>query len=227
LFDVKGLKLRRNTWIRSSGLPSHLIGWELSDCIEVSEDVMAVVNGWLSSVKSGKIINAIGERSCGKGLAFYGSPGRGKTTLGAAIIQEAMRTFSQDVFSLNDVRPCYFITYASLVDLKGLTMEEYVDESTENLFAGIMGEHKDEYRNIKLLVLDDVGREHPSSSGWNKNLLHHVLRSRFNKGLPTIVTSNILQKNWAEWYGEATGSFTHEAFANIELNSEKGDLRRK
>lgn len=226
MFDIKELKLRRNTWIRSSGLPLHLIGWELSDCIEVSADVKSVINGWLASVKSGKIINAIGERSCGRGVAFYGSPGRGKTTVAAAIIQEAMRTFSQDVFSLNDVRPCYFITYASLVDLKGLTMEEYVDESTDNLFAGIMGEHKDEYRNIKILVIDDVGREHPSGSGWNKNLLHHVLRSRFNKGLPTIVTSNILQKNWEDWYGEATGSFTHEAFANIELNSEKGDLRR-
>lgn len=226
MFNVNDLKLRRNTWIRSAGLPSHLIGWELSDCLEVSENTLSIVKGWLHKVQSGKIIDAIGERTCGKGLAFYGSPGNGKTTLAASIIQEAMRTFSQDVFSLNDVRPCYFITYASLVDLKGLTMEEYVDESTQNLFAGIMGEHKDEYRNIKILVLDDVGREHPSGSGWNKNLLHHVLRSRFNRGLPTIVTSNILQEKWPEWYGEATGSFTHEAFANIELKSEKGDLRR-
>lgn len=226
MFDIKELKLRRNTWIRSSGLPSHLIGWELSDCVEVPDDVLKIIGGWLHTVKSGKIINAIGERTCGKGLAFYGLPGIGKTTLAAATIQEAMRTFSQDVFSLNDVRPCYFTTYASLVDLKGMTMEEYVDESTDTLFAGIMGEHKDEYRNVKILVLDDVGREHPTNSGWNKSLLHHVLRSRFNRGLPTIVTSNILQEKWGDWYGEATGSFTHEAFANIELNSEKGDLRK-
>lgn len=226
MFNIQELKIRRNTWIRSAGIPQHLIGWEFEDCTSVPADVMEDVTNWLLKVQKGKIINAIGERSCGKGLAFYGLPGRGKTTLAAAIIQDALRTFSLDIFSLNDVRPCYFITYASLVDLKGEMMEEIVDESKQHLYLGIMGEHSDEFRNVKILVLDDVGREHQNNSGWNKNLLHHVLRSRFNRGLPTIVTSNVFLKNWEEWYGEATGSFAHEAFWNIELESDKGDLRQ-
>lgn len=226
MFVVDNLKLRRNTWIRSANIPPHLIGWELEDCVDISDDIINTVAGWLHEVSTGKIISNISSKNCGKGLAFYGHPGRGKTTLAAAALQEAMRVFPQDVFSINDVRPCYFITYASLLDLKGQTMEDDADERTISLFAGIMGEHPNEHKNVKILLLDDVGREHASSSGWNKSLLHHVLRSRFYKGLPTIVTSNILQGKWAEWYGEATGSFTHEAFTNIELESEKGDLRQ-
>jgi DNA replication protein DnaC len=226
MFELNKLKLRRNTWIRSAGIPKHLIGWDLEDCVAVELDVMEDVNQWLTNIKDGKIINAIGSRDCGQGMAFFGQPGQGKTTLSAAIIQEAMRTFPLDVFPLNDIRPCYFITYASLLDLKGEMMDETTEEAREMLFEGIMGQSKDDHRNVKLLVLDDVGREHNSGSGWNKNMLHHVLRSRFNAGLPTIVTSNIPLENWPQWYGEATGSFAHEAFINIDLESAKGDLRK-
>jgi hypothetical protein len=31
---------------------------------------------------------------------------------------------------------------------------------------------------------------------------------------------------WQDFYGEATASFAHEAFLNIDLKSTKGDLRR-
>lgn len=226
MFNVTELKLRRNTWIRSAGLPKHLIGWELSDCTAISPEDLEDIQLWIDKVRDGKVINAIGERSCGQGIALYGSPGHGKTTLVAAVIQQMLRTFSLDIFPMNDVRPCYFITYAGLLDLKGEMMSETVEESRELLFEGIMGECKDESRNVKVLVLDDVGREHGGGSGWNKNMLHHVLRTRFNNGLPTIVTSNIPLKNWPEWYGDATGSFAYEAFNNIDLKSDRGDLRR-
>lgn len=226
MFKLEDLKIRRNTWIRSAGIPKHLLGWELSDCVAIQPDDMRDVRSWLSNVSNGKVINAIGERSCGQGLGFFGAPGQGKTTFAVAILQEALRTFPLLVFPLNDVRPCYFITYASLLDLKGEMMEDSVEESRVMLYDGIMGQCKDEHRNVKILVLDDVGREHTSGSGWNKNMLHHVLRSRFNAGLPTIVTSNIPLDHWPQWYGEATGSFAYEAFINIDLESAKGDLRR-
>ena len=226
MFKPDDLKLRRKTWIKAAGLPKHLQGWEFSDCTAVPSDVIEDIQGWLDKVKANKIINAIGERSCGKGMAFYGSPGHGKTTLASAIIQEAIRTFSLDVFPLNDVRPCYFITYAGLLDLKGEMMDDSVEESREILYEGIMGASSDEHRNVKILVIDDVGREHNNASAWNKSMLHHVLRTRFNNGLPTIVTSNILLDNWPDWYGEATGSFAHEAFYNIDLESTEGDLRQ-
>lgn len=226
MFNVDDLKVRRNTWVRSAGIPKHLIGWELEDCVAVPAEVQEAVRLWLGQVQTGSVINAIGNRNCGRGVALFGSPGQGKTTLAVAIIQEALRTFSLDIFPLNDVRPCYFITYASLLDLKIEMMGDYIDESREFLYEGIMGQCKDESRNVKILVLDDVGREHGGKTDWNKNMLHHVIRTRFNAGLPTIVTSNIPLKQWPDLYGEATGSFAYEAFNCIDLQSTKGDLRR-
>jgi hypothetical protein len=53
-----------------------------------------------------------------------------------------------------------------------------------------------------------------------------VLRTRFNNGLPTIVTTNIELKNWAGLYGDATESFANEAFSYLPITAAKGDLRR-
>ena len=57
-------------------------------------------------------------------------------------------------------------------------------------------------------------------------MLHHILRTRFNNGLPTIVTTNLPVKSWEAAYGGATESFINEAFATIELESIRGDLRK-
>lgn len=226
MFDLGDLKLRRNTWVRAAGIPKHLIGWELSDCVEINSAVMAVVQDWISEVADGKVIDAVGQYgTCGKGLAFYGEPGMGKTTFAVAVIQEMMRSMPLDIFTLNDNRPCYFISYAALLDLKGETMEGTTEER-ETLYQGLFGESDQDSRNVKILIIDDVGKEHVSNSGWNRSMLHHILRTRFSNGLPTIVTSNIPLAKWGDMYGDATASFAHEAFRNIPLKSERGDLRK-
>jgi DNA replication protein DnaC len=80
--------------------------------------------------------------------------------------------------------------------------------------------------NISLLVLDDLGKEHRTASGWAENTIDAVLRSRYNAGLPTIVTTNVPLKNWGDVYGEAMGSFAHEAFIPINIVSTEGDRRK-
>jgi len=52
------------------------------------------------------------------------------------------------------------------------------------------------------------------------------LRSRFNAGLPTIVTTNVPMKNWGTVYGDPMGSFAYEAFVPIEVKSDRGDRRK-
>lgn len=103
-------------------------------------------------------------------------------------------------------------------------MDEPTEESIR-LLDGILGNCETDAYNIRVLVIDDVGNEHKTKSEWQKNMLHHVLRSRFNSGLPTIVTTNIPIANWIGNYGDATYSFAAEAFTLIEIDSAKGDLR--
>jgi DNA replication protein DnaC len=181
-------------------------------------------------VAIGDIIRASGKPSSGKGVLITGDPGHGKTTVAAAAIQEMIRSFSMENFGSQSgsvlVRPTYFITFAELLELKGRTMENDQNPEDNQLFTGLLGEAKDDAYNIRVLVIDDLGKEHMSASGWQKNMFHHVLRTRHSKGLPTIVTTNYGLSTWESIYGSSTASFAREAFAEIPWVSQKGDLRR-
>lgn len=227
MFKADELPLRRRTWLKLAAIPKNRIGWELSDCKEISDDDMGVIKDWIEGAKSGSVIRAEGSLNCGVGLFLFGSPGHGKTTLSLAILQEILRTFSMESFAVAEgstmARPAYFIQYSALLDLKGETMGEPSPDQLR-LWEGILGECKEDTYNVRVLVIDDVGKEHMSGSQWHSAMLHHVLRTRFNNGLPTIVTSNL--KDLKTTYGDATDSFIHEACLVLPLKSRSGDLRK-
>lgn len=230
MFKSSDLPVRRKTWITIANVPKARVGWELSDCVEVTQKDLDTVNLWLNKVREGRVIRAEGDSLCGLGLLLVGKPGHGKTTLSLAIIQEILRTFDLSTFDVADgktlVKPCYFMTYNDIINLKGKEIAHENTDEDDRLFLGLHGECDDDAYNIRVLVVDDVGKEHVTASGWNKTLLHHLLRTRFNNGLPTIITTNLPIDSWEAAYGEATGSFIHEAFTTILLNSIKGDLRK-
>lgn len=229
MFDIDKLKIRRKAWLQAANIPKNRRGWELSDCTAVEPETMRAVKAWIDLVKDGKIIRSTSKK-CGYGLLFQGSPGHGKTTLGLAIVQELVKDAPLESFSVDEgstlIKPCYFITFNDLLDLKGQTMEEPTEENIR-LLDGLLGNCETDAYNIRVLVIDDVGNEHQTKSSWQKNMLHHVLRSRFNAGLPTIVTTNIPLENWVGIYGDATTSFANEAFAYMQIDSTKGDLRTR
>jgi DNA replication protein DnaC len=228
MFKPDELPLRRRTWLKIASIPKNRTGWELTDCTDVSDEDLRVIRKWLASVKDGKVIRASDRpTTCGVGLYLYGAPGHGKTTLALAILQEAIRTFDYDSLDVAPgntmIRPCYFTQYSDLLELKGALMNEPSADQVR-IWDGIMGESKDDTYNIRILVIDDIGKEHKSGSGWQSDMLHQVIRTRFNNGLPTVITSNIDDIEAA--YGSATDSFMNEAFVKIKLKSPKGDLRR-
>lgn len=229
MINLNDLPVRRSSWIRIANVPKARIGWEFSDCVDVAETELKLIRHWVKLVADKKVIRAEGSPLCGKGLLLVGKPGQGKSALALTVIQEIIRTLPLDAFDVAEgkslVKPCYFTTFSDIVSLKGALINEHTDEN-ERLFLGMHGNCKDDAYNIRVLVIDDVGKEHTSASGWQSTLLHDVLRARFNNGLPTIVTTNLPVKAWEAEYGEATGSFIHEAFATIELQSSKGDLRK-
>lgn len=230
MIDINELPARRKSWIKIADVPRARLGWEFSDCKDVTETDLRMVKRWIEKVKCGEVIRADGANTCGRGLLLVGKPGQGKTALALTIIQEMMRTFSFEAFAVKEdmsiVKPCYFTTFNSIVELKGREISNVQTDAEERLFLGMHGECNDDAYNIRVLVIDDVGKEHTSASGWQSTMLHHILRTRFNHGLPTIITTNLPIKAWEAEYGEATGSFIHEAFATIELESIRGDLRK-
>jgi DNA replication protein DnaC len=230
MINVDELPKRRSSWIRIANIPRARLGWEFSDCTEVTKNDVELIKRWVAKVKDGDVIRADGNPLCGKGLLIVGEPGHGKTTLALTIVQEMLKTFAVEDFSVEEnrvlVKPCYFATFNDIINLKGSQIGNDITDEQERLLLGMHGECADDAYNIRVLVIDDIGKEHTSASGWQRSLLHHILRTRFNNGLPTIVTTNLPVKSWETAYGDATGSFIHEAFATIELESIRGDLRK-
>lgn len=230
MFTIESVKIRRRSWLRMANIPTARLGWELVDCSDIKEQDLELVRKWISKVKSKDVIRSVGSKSCGKGLMLYGTPGMGKTTLALAIIQEIMLNFGMDELDVKGgltlTRPCYFTTFNQIIELKGLQIDDSMSDDEDVIFKGMLGHCSNDAYNIRVLVIDDIGQEHSSLSGWQKSLLHDVLRTRFNNGLPTIITTNIKREQWAALYGDATESFINEAFAYLPITTSKGDLRK-
>jgi DNA replication protein DnaC len=56
---------------------------------------------------------------------------------------------------------------------------------------------------VKVLVIDDVGKEHQTASGFAKSAFDLLVRTRHNKALTTIYTSNVSLRGWAHYYSDS------------------------
>ena len=216
-----GVRMR----IRHAGLPAKSIGMEFSDIDDSPEKTQ--VMQWVGLVKAGKVIRALGEPTCGLGLLLAGKPGHGKTTMASIALQSLIRTITPDLFGSDGSMPANlagFRDYPKLLRLQKMQFED-PNENTQREIDSIFGDLAP-YENYQTFVLDDLGKEYRTATGWAENQFDALLRSRFNAGLPTIVTTNTALKDWGTVYGEAMGSFAHEAFIPLVVRSQKGDHRK-
>ena len=54
--------------------------------------------------------------------------------------------------------------------------------------------------NADLLILDDLGSEFQTN--FNESALYNILNSRINRGLPTIISSNLSGKDLQQKYND-------------------------
>lgn len=226
MYDFHSTRGLTRLQITSANLPMKTIGKEFSDLD--SSPALVGAKKWVESVREGKVIQALGENTCGLGLLLTGDPGHGKTTLASVILQELIRTMPRVSWGDPDAairRPVYFSDYPRILRLQKNQWSDEKSEENQLLLDSMHGEAGREY-NIRVLVIDDLGKEYRTSTGWAENTFDALLRSRFNAGLPTIITSNVSLLNWNTVYSEAMASFAHESFIPFEVKSEKGDRRK-
>lgn len=169
-----------------------------------------------------------------QGIALFGRPGRGKTLLASTMLCNHVarwvpRQAVPAVFSAEP--PAYFLT---LSDYHRLHLRAIELDKMQKWAPGDWDVVAQEWlSNFQLrqwleeacphLVLDDVGKEHTTASGFIESSYHHLVRTRWNRGLSTSITSNLSQDEFLENYGEAQLSFLHEACVVVPM---KGADRR-
>lgn len=235
-YDIRTLEPIKQSWlVRNSNIPRRFIGLEPSDLVT---EFPPVVVDWLGDMRSGSVVKQLGGLGLtGVGLLFDGGPGLGKTTMAVVSAMEFIRNLPDDADQVQKIlgysskenvsmvsRPIYYMTYAEFVakkksvfDLEGEEKREFQRE-----IEGLHGRAKEDWLNVRLLILDDLGKEYGSS--FNDAAFDEVLRSRYDRALPTIITTNELLDSWGVKYGSAMESFANEAFHRVRLINQ--DLRR-
>jgi DNA replication protein DnaC len=231
-YDIAGIDPRIRGRLMASGIPQRFMGLELSDLLPHEGQVHQIVQAWIRMLQDGKVIAATGLiNTCGKGLLLQGAPGAGKTALACALLQDVVRTTPLPVWAVPGGlqapgRPALFMTYPGILSLIQRGWDEGSPEAVNDTMDALFGESTDPAKHVRLLVIDDLGKEHRTKSNWAEDTFDHLLRARFDRGYPTIVTTNVLMKDWSQVYGRAMGSFAHEAFISLDVKSPQGDRRR-
>ncbi len=146
----------------------------------------------------------------GKGIFLYGEGyGTGKTMLAYLALKW---------FVLNG-KKCYATTYA---DMLSSMKAGWKDEKYAKWYRAKVD-------SAQVLVLDDVGKELMSGSGFNNDFsrqtLDGLIRTRTQQSRPTIITTNMDKSQFVLTYGEQLHSLIKESMVTIHVTGE--DYRNK
>jgi|GEM_PF-1451111 len=231
MYDINTLSsLKRHWLLRTSNIPRRFLGLEPKDIIERAGDFPNEVSTWIDDASKGHVIKQIGNIGVnGVGLLFDGGPGIGKTTHAVVAAMEFVRNLPDNdleaakILEMNNqdyglnCRPIYYMTYPEFLSRKKSTFDADHDDKRSMVYEldGFHGRSKFDWLNVRILVIDDLGKEYGSK--YDDSSFDEILRLRYDKALPTIVTTNVTLENWEAEYKEAMASFAHEAFVRVPI----------
>lgn len=120
-------------------------------------------------------------------LLLCGSTGLGKTHLSSAIARRV-------------IERGYDVRYESVQNVLS-------DFEHDRFRSGYGAEHDARgqvYLDSELLILDDLGTEMTNS--FTVSVLYQIFNTRINRGLPTVVSTNLTQSELRERYGDRVAS---------------------
>jgi DNA replication protein DnaC len=236
---MEELTVQKERWLtKRANIPIRYQGWTKERIVNDMGKFPQAIDSWIDAVLTGEVIKSPGTAgTTGLGLLFDGGPGLGKTTHAVVAAMELIRRMPDDDVSLRKLFhiraadfgegfiPVYYTTFPEFLSLKKKAFDAEPDEkrAINGFIEGLHGRSNDDGKNVRILVLDDLGKEFGSQ--YNDTSFDELLRSRYDKGLPTIITTNVLRELWSTQYSEAMGSFAYEAFSHVKLSN--ADLRKR
>lgn len=163
------------------------------------------------------------------GIVFEGAPALGKTMLASALLNEyhadynisAARYGHSAEIALQKKCPVYFIPLAAYIEirLRMIKMEREVDKGLREPgpYLDLDQLLEDLYYRVKVLVIDDVGKEHRTNSGYATDLFDLLVRTRHNAGLTTIYTTNVPVRKWDCLYSESMKSLIRRSSVIVDF----------
>lgn len=181
-------KVMINAYLVSVGVPRKYVAdkWNWDTC--VNESFVTECKNYAS--------NFVNNYMDGMGLYFYGSQGRGKSTMESLIAKDVVGLINPDTCKRFSVA---FFIFEELVQISlNSTKDRLARTKLDNIIA-----------KTDLLIIDNIGSETGlgNESKHNVRLLEYILRQRDNACLPVIISSNFEPDELSKHYSDTVQDF--------------------
>lgn len=200
---------------RVSGYPAYLRGLGIADL--GSGKAEELVRQWClrwERYQPGNPESSMPPAERGQGLFITGSPGVGKTRMAVS----AARHVSGLGWTAKFIRAQ---DYYSL----GIQAMHTRDPDERELLQGGFDCYAAGWDGWRLMVLDDLGREHITATGWTERVIENLIRARYSAAAPTIITTNLTDTQIEKRYGTAFLDYVTEAFWRVDVSRTRTSYR--